>query len=219
MQQNKRYLIVGQSGCGKTWLAQYIADQYYRQYRANIISFSSQKEDLARQGNFSYLPRMKIMTVKEKQLKRGFSIKKAILDQHYLHINLELGQEEIENKLENVHRALFSLDDLTVVIIDEAHTVFSKHHSPNGLKRCLTQGRSEGIVPIVVLQDITGCAKPAVGQTNNLYAFRITDTNDLKRLQKRFGQQVSDSLPQLDKFRALHYDHDTGELEKINTKN
>lgn len=216
--QNERFLVVGQSGTGKTWLAQYIADQYYQNHDAKIITISAHKNDLAEQGDFSYLQHMKILNIREEQLAQGISIKKAVIDQPYLHINVELTDEEIQEELNDIHKAIFSLSGPVVVVIDEAHTTFSKHYAPNGLIRCITQGRSEGVVPIVVLQDITGCNKVAVSQSNHLFAFRITDTNDLNRLEKRFGQQLDEKLPDLDKYEALHYNHDNGELEKINTK-
>lgn len=118
--------------------------------------------------------------------------------------------------MDDVHKAIFSLSGPTVVIIDEAHSTFSKHHAPNGLVRCITQGRSEGVIPIVILQDITGCNKVAVSQSNHLLAFRITDTNDIERLEKRFSSEVTDLLNDLDKYNAVHYNHDSGELEVLN---
>jgi len=216
--QNERFLIVGQSGTGKTWLAQYIADGYFKEHDAKVITISAHKNDLAKGDDFSYTSRMKEFNIKEEQLHQGINLKRAILDQPYLHLNVELTEEEIEESLDDIHKAIFSLDGPVVVVIDEAHTTFSKHHAPNSLVRCITQGRSEGVVPIVVLQDITGCNKVAVSQSNHLFAFRVTDTNDLNRLEKRFGKQVGDKLPNLDKFEAVHYNHDSGELEVINTK-
>lgn len=165
----ERALIVGQTGGGKTAFAVWLL---VRIPTAPIFIYDTKEEE-----KFPNLPNSVIVETVEEMAKEYNNEK---IDYIIVRPPVEiLGEPERLDDYLFYHYTHFRH---SVAYIDEATTFHNNGRAFRGLIALFTRGRSRGISTIIASQRPRGLSRFAISESQKVYAFRLGDKDDRKRL-------------------------------------
>lgn len=167
--RGERALIVGQTGSGKTAFAVWML---YRILIAPIIIYDTKDEP-----KFTKLPNSKIVETPEQALE---AYNDETIDYIVVRPPVELlGEPDELDKYLFYHYTHFRD---SVAYIDEAYTFHAHGRAFKGLIALLSRGRSRGITTIISSQRPMMISRLCITEAQKVYAFRLSDRQDRKRL-------------------------------------
>jgi len=181
---NRIWLIVGKSGCGKSWFGRYILTQYLQNRAIKYIMVIDNSPDhfyegLQTQGFY-------LQEYGEVEAQGNYNWENFIKANKRILLEItNLKQEEITCLMDNVSKALYNLGD-SLILVDEAHIFFPCHHHSIEFERLLRGGRKKGIDVIMITQTLTDLNLIALRLTNVLILFQTTEANEVERALQYF---------------------------------
>jgi len=182
--QNKIWLIVGKSGCGKSWFGRWILLQYLKKEAVEYIMVLDDSSDhfySGLQANGFFL-----QEYGEREAQGRYNWQRFIADKRKVLLEVtNLTSQEIKNLVDDVSKAIYTLGD-ALLLIDEAHIFFPRSDSSLELERLLRGGRKRAIDIIMITQTLVDLNLIALRLANMLILFQVTEANELDRAQFYF---------------------------------
>jgi len=181
---NRIWLIVGKSGCGKSWFGRYILTQYLQNQAIKYAVVIDNSSDhfyggLQTQGFF-------LQEYGEVEAQRSYNWENFIKANKKVLLEItNLKQDEITRLMDDISKALYNLGD-SLILVDEAHIFFPYHHHSIEFERLLRGGRKKGIDVIMITQTLVDLNLIALRLANILILFQITEANELERARQYF---------------------------------
>jgi len=184
---NRIWLIVGKSGCGKSWFGRYILGEYLQNRAIKYIVVVDNSSDhfyggLQAQGFF-------FQEYGEAEAQGSYNWENFIKANKRVLIEItNLKQDEITRLMDDVSRALYDLGD-SIILVDEAHIFFPREHQSIEFERLLRGGRKKGIDVILITQTLIDLNLIALRLANVLIVFQVTEANELERARQYFQME------------------------------
>lgn len=182
--QNKIFLIVGKSGCGKSWFGRWILTQYLQNRAIKYIVVVDNSSDhfyggLQTQGFF-------LQEYGEAESQGSYNWENFIKTNKRVLLEItNLKQEEITCFMDNISRALYNLGD-SLILVDEAHIFFPVYRHSVEFERLLRGGRKKGIDNIMITQTLVDLNLIGLRLANILILFQTTEANEVERALQYF---------------------------------
>lgn len=200
-QSGERALIVGQTGSGKTAFATWLI---MRIPIAPIILYDTKEEEK--------FPKLSNSIIVESM----DGVKKHYDDPQVDYIVLRPPVEMLSKPTELDDYLMYHYTHFrhSVAYIDEAYTFHNHGRAGPGLVALFTRGRSRGITTIISTQRPVMVSRFAITEAQKVYAFRLGDKQDRKRLGDVIPNFADLPLPPKHGFYYYESGEDSPELYK-----
>lgn len=191
-------LVIGQRGCGKSYLARGLQKMWPRRIIIDSLSEYSDKDGVQ---VFSF------------QEYSDFLIQRKADGADFVLIyqfDPETRLSEVE--FEELLRVAFYFGNIQLVI-EEVQLYSTPHHLPHWLKKCLLVGRHQNLSLMFTSQRPGEINKTIISQCAHIFVGKIVEGNDLRYVSYFLGDQA-DKLPSLPDRRFIYRD-ETGLIKEI----
>lgn len=174
-----KILILGRSGCGKSYLGKIIQKAFPRKFIFDSLhEYESSENDISNFSEFSSFV-VEIENNPQKYTKFTRVIRFSIDEEN---------REEVFNQM---IRVLYHIGNLTIVI-EEVQNFCSTHGMPEFLKFSMTTGRHKNLSFIMTTQRPALLHKTILSQCTHVFCGSMIDKNDLQYVAKFMGKDTND---------------------------
>lgn len=202
--QNRRWLILGTTGSGKTYFTSYLISKYIALKARKHIVVVDSTEDYK-----ELLPFLKHCDVPAVDFS-SIDFEKIILENPNVLFEVSgLLPDQDVVFLDYLCRAIMNVGDIFFVC-DEAHRYLPKDKPSNQFLILLREGRKRYIDPCLVTQFPVDLNLIARRQANSLVVFRLLDDTDTERTGY-YLETKPEEVMNLETYHCIIKDRDTGE--------
>lgn len=181
-------LIMGQRGCGKSYLCKNIQSLWPK--RVIIDSLGEYDEHEAVHSFHEFTERL-------------IQLKNSNSDSFVLVYQFDPESSLSQAEFDQIMRVCYYFGNIQVVI-EEVQLYASVHSIPHWLKQCLLTGRHQNLSLIFTSQRPGEINKTIISQCAHIFCGKIVEGNDLRYVSS-FLNQDSQKLTSLDKRRFLYF--------------
>jgi ABC-type dipeptide/oligopeptide/nickel transport system ATPase component len=200
-----KVLIIGASGCGKSYLGRIVQKSFNRIVCFDIMNEYHVKDDFVI-NNFQEYSQM-IRRIENENLKSFFYVVKFSIDDDH---------EMMEMFLNQALRLNFHVGNMTTVI-EEVQEYCDPYNIPKYVRKSMLMGRHHELSFVMTSQRPALLNKTIISQCTHIFCGRLVDKNDLKYVSAFLGRD-SKELSSLSKGEFLWYDTtNSHSIRKIST--
>lgn len=203
--QNRRWLILGITGSGKSYFASYLISKYvslkHRKYLVIVDSTDSYRESL------SWLNHCNVSPVDFS----GIDFEKIITESQFTLFEVSgLLPDQDVAFMDALSQAIINIGDV-LLVVDEAHRYLPLYNPSDKFLILLREGRKYYIDVILITQFPTDLNLIARRQSNSLVIFKLLDNTDFDKLYLEIRPE---HIIDLELYDFLLKDRNTGAMIK-----
>lgn len=203
--QNRRWLILGITGSGKSYFSSYLISKYvslkHRKYLVIVDSTDSYRESL------SWLNHCNVSPVDFS----GIDFEKVITESQFTLFEVSgLLPDQDVAFMDALSQAIINIGDV-LLVVDEAHRYLPLYNPSDKFLILLREGRKYYIDVILITQFPTDLNLIARRQSNSLVIFKLLDNTDFDKLYLEIRPE---HIIDLELYDFLLKDRNTGDMIK-----
>jgi DNA helicase HerA-like ATPase len=172
LKQTDKILIVGRSGCGKSYLGRKIAEAFPR-----LIIFDSLNE-YEKSENDIYTFEQFTDVIKK--------IHNEKINKYKLIIKFDTSFEDSKEKFDHYIRILYELGNV-IVVIEETQDYCTSYFIARWFKKAMTSGRHKNLGFIFTTQRPSFLNKTVLSQSTHIFVGNLIDKNDVTLVSNFMG--------------------------------
>jgi DNA helicase HerA-like ATPase len=215
MIENRRILVIGKSGSGKSWLVEYILERDIIDNEKNFLIFDPKGGE---HNGFLDFPGARVLIVGREvfpHVNNEFCVGLLRMYKRLIVIPNMLDFAEIRKLMDCMSYAALQVGNL-VVVLEEAQLIYPHNQTLKWSEILVTSGRSNHIDVIIVTQRPSEIDSTVVSQCNIRFFFQMDDEPDLERV-KSLLKDAKKLLPELRPKQCYYRNYLTGENGFIDT--
>lgn len=215
-----RIVEIGQSGTGKSYYAGYLLEQFVPDFDY-AVHYDIEDEERGL-SDADHDPLYGTIRIKSGELGRLSWLKVLYNHGKVRVVPEDLTSEEKVDLYARICHAVMKLcqtvtpDKTAFVSCDEAHNIITQSTFPQPVERMITGGRKHGVECMHISQRPQLLHTTVISQADRRIYFRVTDNNDLNKIDKMSNFPAS-RLESLEDRKCIVENKSTGQHEVVDT--
>ena len=205
--QNRRWLIIGITGSGKSYFCDYLIDKYMAlEQRRNLVIVDSTD---AYKKEIPYLQHCEVRPLDYSQI----DFERIIREKQYVLFEVSgLLPEQDVQFMDALCTSVMNVKD-TLLVVDEAHRYLPLYHPSSQFLILLREGRKHYVDTVIITQFPVDLNLIARRQANSLVVFKLLDDTDTEKVAY-YLELKPEQIRDIGLYDFLLKDRNTGELVK-----